>query len=296
MRIAILGARGFLGKRLCQQLTTQGHEVVGYVLNSNLEQNPSFETRSVIDLITLPLSDQSPYDITINLAARRSTRDQRFSENEVNNFTFEIPKEFILHTASSQTIVINASTYIQNYGGENGRTVDSYGAAKEQLSKFLSEKSEIEGFKTRDLFFFTLYGIGDRSNHLVPLLLDAAKSGDQISLSPGYQLMNLLYLDDAVQNILNCISLTDQSFYRKSYVWREDYFSVRELVARIESVIGTEINCDWGSRDYAGHEMMNQWPIPMQQLKGFIATTELEDGIRKIWEASKGDTRVESEI
>lgn len=33
MRIAILGALGFLGKNLAKHLSTQGHEVTGFVLD-----------------------------------------------------------------------------------------------------------------------------------------------------------------------------------------------------------------------------------------------------------------------
>jgi len=58
---------------------------------------------------------------------------------------------------------------------------------------------------------------------------------------------------------------------------------VKELVNKIELVIGRQINCSWGSREYAGHEMMNPWLIPMEQLTNFITATKLEEGISKIW-------------
>lgn len=283
MKIAILGARGFLGQNLGRLLVAQGHEVVGFVLNPELEKDMEFECLSVTELLSSPITSKSSYDVTINLAARRSTRNQQFTEDEVNEFTYEIPKEFIMRTAGSQTIVLNASTYIQNFAGETSRTVDSYGAAKEKLSQFLEIQSLVSGFRTRDLFFFTLYGIGDRPGHLVPLLLDAARTGNKIALSPGGQLMNLLYVNDAAQNILNCISLGGELSYSKNHVWAENYFTVKQLVSIIESTIGEKINCDWGSREYAGHEMMSPWNIPMQQLNNFVAPTALEDGISKIW-------------
>lgn len=289
MKIAILGARGFLGRNLGQSLITKNHEVTGYVLDPNLERNSGFECRSVAELLKSQITGESPYDVTINLAARRSTRIQPFTESQVNEFTYEIPKEFILRTAGPQTLVLNSSTYIQNFEGSTGQTVDSYGAAKEKLSCFLEEKSSRFEFGTTDLFFFTLYGPGDRSSHLVPLLLQAAATGERISLSPGHQLMNLLYIDDAVQNIERTISLGQKVGYQKKYVWSGEYFSVRELVERIQSTIGKEINCTWGGRDYVGHEMMESWTIPMEQLPGFTAPTFLEDGITQIWKAIEAD-------
>lgn len=289
MKIAILGARGFLGQNLCPFLIDQGHEITGYVLSPEQEKGAGFECKSVNELLSLPISRTSTYDVTINLAARRSTRNQPFTEKEVNYFTYKIPKEFILRTSNPLTIVLNASTYIQNFGGRAGHTIDSYSAAKEMLSKFLDVESQKGRFITRDLFFFTMYGIGDRPSHLVPLLLNAAKSGESIAISPGHQLMNLLYISDAVQNILNCISQLPNAAYSKNYVWSSDYFSVRDLVTRIQAVTGRKINALWGGREYAGHEMMQPWPIPMAKLPGFTAPTDLETGIMRVWKVNVAD-------
>ena len=286
MRISILGAGGFLGQNLARRLVRDGHQVVGYVLSPS-KIDLGFECQSVFSLIKSTSTLTPGFDVTINLAARRSTKSAPLSDDQVNEFTYEIPKQFLLRTGLENTIVVNMSTYIQNFAGDSGRTVDSYGAAKEKLSQFLESQSIIGEFTVRDLYFFTLYGSGDRPSHLIPLLLEAAKSGDEIGLSPGHQLMNLLYVDDAVQNIVNCISLKEDTPYRKSYVWDEDYFSVRELVNRVELIIGRKINCSWGARDYAGHEMFIPWTIPMQQLAGFSTRTKLEEGIAMMWESNQ---------
>ena len=183
------------------------------------------------------------------------------------------------------TLVLNSSTYIQNFEGRRGYTVDSYGAAKEKLSRFLEKESSIGMFKVVDLFFFTIFGPGDRDSHLVPLILNAAKTTIPISLSPGYQLMNLQYIDDAIHNILTSIALKNFDSYQSNYVWSHEYFSVREVVARIESTIEREIYCNWGARQYVGHEMMEPWVIPMELLPGFESPTSLEEGITPTWKS-----------
>jgi len=286
MKIAILGAQGFVGRNLGQALVSRGHDVTGYVLDTGIGGTPGFQCESVYTLLKSEFRSEPFYDVTINLAARRKTSAQPFTENEVKNFTFEIPKEFILRTAGPDTLVLNSSTYIQNFGGTSGRTVDSYGASKEKLSRFLEIESSQNRFRTLDLFFFTLYGVGDRSNHLVPLLIDAAVKGKQILLSPGDQLMNLLFIDDAIDNILQCINGTELTGYTKNYVWSDEYFSVRELVEKIQYAIGKSIDCAWGAREYVGHEMMEPWTIPMEQLPRFVAPTNLETGIKKIWKST----------
>jgi nucleoside-diphosphate-sugar epimerase len=286
LKISILGAAGFLGQNLARRLVSDGHQVTGYILNPS-KNDLGFESKSILSFLDSNSLSVPNSDVTINLAARRSTRNQPITEAEVNKFTYEIPKEFIMRTAGPETIVLNASTYIQNFAGETGRTVDSYGSAKEKLSRFLEKQSMTSGFRTRDLFFFTLYGLGDRPNHLVPLLLDAARLGNRVQLSPGDQLMNLLYVNDATQNILNCITSGEEISYGKNYVWAENYITVKQLVSAIESTTGRKINCEWGAREYAGHEMMKPWPIPMPQLNNFVAPTSLEEGISIIWKTTQ---------
>ena len=288
MKIAILGAQGFLGKSLSSALLNLGHEVIGFVLEPSKAANSKFPCRLVNELIHISHSNNFEFDVTINLAARRSTLSQPLSELQVTEYTFHIPREFINKTASQNTLVINASTYIQNYAGIKGKTVDSYGKAKQLLSNFIEDKSKIMGFRALDLYFFTLYGIGDRPSHLVPLLLNAARTGQEIELSPGDQLLNLMYVEDAVSNILKCLSWKMESQYEAYSVWTEDYFSVRQLVSRIEGTINLDVKSKWGARSYAGHEMMTPWNVPVPQLPFLSVPTTLEEGIKKIWQSSAG--------
>lgn len=283
MKIAILGALGFLGRNLTHSLTMQGHEITGFVLHTPVVQPSGFLCRSVSSLGERNASSADRFDVVINLAARRSTKSNPLTDSKVKEFTFDLPKDFILRASSSGTLVVNASTYIQNFEGQDGKTVDSYGAAKQQLSRFLVEESEAHGFRTLDLYLFTVYGPGDKPTHLVPSLISAAKKGEGISLSPGNQLMNLIYIDDVVRNFSMTLSTKDEFFYRRHFMWSEEYISVRNLVESIEAIGKVEIDCLWGERPYAGHEMFKPWHIPMTQMPGFEARVTLEEGLKELW-------------
>lgn len=73
--------------------------------------------------------------------------------------------------------------------------------------------------------------------------------------------------------------------YQKNYVWTNEYFSLKDIVDRIQTAIGRKIDCSWGARKYVGHEMMEIWPIPMEQLPCISAPTDLEQGINRIWKS-----------
>ena len=283
MKVAILGANGFLGKGLARKLVTQGHEVTGFVLEVPRKNTSGLSFVTIKELLSSKHNGIEGFDVAINLAARRSTTNTPYSEKDVREFTFNIPKQFILKTATPGTLVINASTYIQNFQGVVGKTVDTYGAAKQELSEFLNDVSSVNTFKTLDLFLFTIYGPGDRTNHLLPTLLGAAQNGTSVDLSLGHQIINLLYLDDAVSNITHVLDFKSERYYEKHYLWDSEYFTVRELVTVIEEVTRKKIRANWGGRNYVGHEMMEPWLIPMSQLPGFKVKVPLKNGIYRLW-------------
>jgi nucleoside-diphosphate-sugar epimerase len=283
MKVAILGALGFLGRNLAHSLAMQGHEVTGFVLNTPTVQPAGYLCVPLTSLSRRNISSSDRYDVVINLAARRSTKSNPLTDSKVQEFTLDIPKDFILRASDSGTLILNASTYIQNFEGQDGKTVDSYGAAKQQLSQFLAQESETHGFRTLDLYLFTIYGQGDRQTHLVPSLISAARKGEGISLSPGNQLMNLIYIDDVVRNFSTMLGTKDDFSYRRHFMWSENYISVRHLVETLEKIAGVKIDCLWGERPYMGHEMFEPWYIPMTQTPGFQARVTLEEGLRELW-------------
>lgn len=282
MKIAILGALGFLGRNLTQSLAMQGHDITGFVLHTPVVQPSGFICRPLSALDEYA-SSADRFDVVINLAARRSTKSNPLTDSKVKEFTFDLPKDFILRASKSGTLVVNASTYIQNFEGQDGKTVDSYGAAKQQLSQFLFQESEAHGLRTLDLYLFTVYGPGDKPTHLVPSLISAAKKGEGISLTPGNQIMNLIYIDDVVSNFSMTLSTKDKFSYRRHFMWSEEYISVRYLVESIESLTKVKIDCLWGERPYAGHEMFKPWHIPMTQFPGFETRVTLEEGLKRLW-------------
>lgn len=284
MNIAILGANGFLGQHLTTTLVTSGNEVTGFVLNPKLTSNFGYREVSIRELLNKSHTNFERFDVAINLAAKRSTKGQPYSDSEVMEHTFQIPYNFFLQTVTSSTLLINASTYIQNYMGTIGNTIDTYSFAKQKLSDSLENLARTDDFTILDLFFFTLYGPRDRSSHLIPLLLEAAKRNQSIDLSPGKQLINLLFVDDAVENIVRLLNTKETLGYRKYHVWSEELKTIKEVVADIEDSLGVTINSKWSAREYSGHEMLSRWPKVTELVPNFSASTLFEEGIRCIWD------------
>jgi nucleoside-diphosphate-sugar epimerase len=234
------------------------------------------------------------FDVIINVAMKRSTKINPISDYELNESNFHTPLEVIRRKSSKNTLVINTSTYIQNYEGKVGNTVEKYGASKELLSKSLRSDSELGQYKVIDLFLFTLYGPGDRESHLVPLLLSSIHQSARLELSEGNQLIHLMYIDDVVDNIVNALSISVHG-YSPYCLWNNDYLTVKQLVSTIEDVFKVNIEVKWGAKDYAGHEMFTPWERPFDQIPNMLTRTPLVEGLRRTYE-SRTKTITENQI
>jgi nucleoside-diphosphate-sugar epimerase len=215
---------------------------------------------------------------------KRSSKRLPVPDDDLRQLNYEIPLNIIRRYSNQNTLVINTSTYIQNYKGIKGQTVETYGATKELLSSALKSDAGEGMYRVLDLYLFTLYGPGDRETHLVPLLLSAIKSKTVVSLSEGKQLLNLLYAQDAVDSIVGAIT-NNKKGYSAYHLWEPVYFTVRDLVLAIEQSLETKLQVEWGAVPYGGHEMFEPWAIPIEKYPNLISKTSLADGIKLTFES-----------
>lgn len=281
MKILVLGGSGFLGKRLLSKLIVSGGDIF-----AGVRSKPDDLVEGCTYLLISELLDNKKYkfDTIINVAMKRSTRHAPVTDEVLRELNFETPLKIISQLSTVDTLVINTSTYIQNYRGVKGNTVENYGYFKERLSEALAIQAGKSKFRVIDLYLFTLFGPGDRETHLVPSLLSALKSGNQISLSEGNQLINLLYLDDAVNSILNAMEWKIQS-YSAFYLWDPNYLTVRNLVSIIEDAFMLKMDVVWGGVPYSGHEMFEPWDIPLTKFPDLTLEHSLTEGIKICFDA-----------
>lgn len=282
MKILVIGANGFLGRAIISRIDTEINEVIGLVRNLNDSFLGNCKLIEIDDLNGYSFLKDIYFDVILNVSMKRSVG---LDERLTMDLNFNKPFNIISDLANSNTLVLNASTYIQNFGGIEGVAKESYGQAKNLLSSGLEKEAKLGKFRVLDLFLFTLYGPGDSPGRLIPLLLREGFVGNRISLTEGNQLMNLLYVNDAVDLFLDAFKYSEIG-YSKFYLWEDSYLTLREIVGTIETVLGFEIPVDWGRKPYSGHEMFSPWEIPMKQFPNFETKTNLLSGITKILNCS----------
>jgi len=284
MKILVLGGSGFLGKKLIDKMGQQSIELHTAVRNVPLSIQRNCNYILIEDLERGSSSIPLEFDVIINVAMKRSSKRLPVPDDDLWQLNYEIPINIIRRYSNQNTLVINTSTYIQNYKGIKGQTVETYGATKELLSSALKSDASEGLYRVLDLYLFTLYGPGDRETHLVPLLLSAIKSKTVVSLSEGKQLLNLLYAQDAVDSIVGAITSSKKG-YSAYHLWEPVYFTVRDLVLAIEQALETKLQVEWGAVPYGGHEMFEPWAIPIEKYPNLTSKTSLADGIKLTFES-----------
>jgi len=284
MKILVLGGSGFLGKKLIDKMGQQSIELHTAVRSVPLSLQRNCNYILIEDLEKGSSSIPLEFDVIINVAMKRSSKRLPVPDDDLRQLNYEIPLNIIRRYSNQNTLVINTSTYIQNYKGIKGQTVETYGATKELLSSALKSDADEGLYRVLDLYLFTLYGPGDRETHLVPLLLSAIKSKTVVSLSEGKQLLNLLYAQDAVDSIVGAITSSKKG-YSAYHLWEPVYFTVRDLVLAIDQALETKLQVEWGAVPYGGHEMFEPWAIPIEKYPNLISKTSLADGIKLTFES-----------
>lgn len=178
--------------------------------------------------------------------------------------------------------LINAGTSWQHYKDAKYNPVCLYAATKQAFEDVLSYYVEAEGLRVVTLKLFDTYGPGDRRPKLFSALGKAAATQDPLSMSPGEQLLDLVYIDDVVSAFMLATELVqrgDES--RQEYaVSAGKRITLRELVALYQRVAGKTVPVKWGARPYRDREVMIPYegfrPVP-----GWTPTVSLEEGIKR---------------
>jgi nucleoside-diphosphate-sugar epimerase len=281
MKVLVIGGHGFLGRRLIESLIKMNVETTSIVRSISSAQVKRCHFILVDEIINMRSNELPKYDVIVNVAMKRSSRALPIPNETIQQLNFVIPLEIIRRTALESTLLVNTSTYIQNFQGVRGNTVESYGYSKQLLTEGIEQDALKGYYNVVDLFLFTLYGPNDRPTHLIPLILSALKRDSALELTGGDQMINLLYLEDAVGSILNAVN-NFYPGYNPYHLWHPKYLTVKELVVAMEELAGKKLQAKWGSISYSGHEMFEPWPVPFQLFPRMLSGTSLLEGLRKV--------------
>lgn len=290
MKKALLtGITGFIGLHLAKKLLKDGWEVhaivrptsaierVHRVLGNQVYLHMRKKDNDLVDI----LHNVHP-NIVFHLA---SLYLPKHSYNDIpelidSNVTFGTQ----LLDAMVETGIyyfINTGTSWQHYENAPYNPVNLYAASKQAFLAMQKFYEETTPLKVINLQLFDTYGPSDSRRKLFTLLKEASKSGETLLMSPGNQLIDIVYIDDVVDAFLCAAKLlfSSRKLASNTYaVSSGNPLKLRDLVQKFEEVSERHVCVKWGGRPYRIREVMRPWSTG-NKLPGWCCKVPLEKGI-----------------
>lgn len=177
---------------------------------------------------------------------------------------------------------INTGSYWQHYNNDEFNPVNLYASTKQAFEDIIKYYSELHGLKFITLILCDVYGPKDKRNKIINLLKKTNK--EKLLLSPGYQLIDPVYIDDVINAyiIASKMIMNNKKILSQRYlVSSQRPITLRNLVNEIEFITKKKLNIKFSKRPYNLRE--NFIICDKEILPNWSTRVTLNDGLKKIF-------------
>ena len=287
----VTGATGFVGSHLAKRLVRDGWSVHAVVrAASELPESDEMarvhrylcdgRVESVIDAVAA-----AKPDVVFHLASLFIAQHQAADVDRLVESNILFGSQLLEAMAQARVAcLVNAGTSWQHFHGPDYDPVNLYAATKQAVTDIIRYYVDACGIRCITLKLFDTYGPDDRRRKLLSLLIQAARTGEPLALSPGEQVMDLIFVEDVVEAFLVASGmLLDgcEPAYQDFAVSGGQRVSLRELVKLCEEIMGARIPVNWGARAYRPREVMvPEWFA--DGLPGWRPRYSLREGLSRV--------------
>ncbi|MBT0653786.1 NAD-dependent epimerase/dehydratase family protein [Geomobilimonas luticola] len=288
----LTGATGFIGSHVARRLVESGWSV-HVILRADSDLSP---ISGILDRITVHRHDGSTEgledivrqvapDTVFHLAslflAQHRPEDVESLVRSNVLFGAQLLEAMVKHGVRR---LVNTGTSWQHYESRDYSPVNLYAATKQAFEDILRYYVEATSLRAISLKLFDTYGPGDPRPKLFTLLRRVAQEQQPLAMSPGEQLIDLVYIDDVTDAFLMAAErlLADLVPGHESYAVSSGApVRLRELVETYGRVLDRPLPIQWGGRSYREREVMVPWNAG-KSLPGWRPKVGLEEGIERM--------------
>ena len=213
MKVAVTGAKGFVGRHVLAELARRGVEVIATERPNGVRDRPAAgDVRWVALDIARPPDD--PFaalgnpDVLLHLAW-----DGLPNYRSLHHFEQELPRQYDFLSRAVRAglpALVTAGTCFE-YGQQSGalaadletRPTNPYGFAKDALRKQLQYLQSVHPYRLTWARLFYMYGDGQPANSLFAMLKTAVAAGHrEFPMSGGEQLRDYLPVDEVARRLV----------------------------------------------------------------------------------------------
>lgn len=283
----ITGVTGFIGGHLAQRLLADGWTVHALVREGSAP--PSLGGLQVhghdgtVAGLTRIVGAAAP-DVVFHLASLylADHRPEQVDDLVASNVLLGVQLAEAMSAAGASRLV-NTGTAWQHFRTTDYHPVNLYAATKQACEDLLLYYHSARELSVLTLKLFDTYGAGDKRRKLVQILVDAARSGEPLNMSPGEQAIDLTHVDDVVEAFLIAAQrlLGSEAPLNECYFIAGERHSLRELVSKVEERLGRSLSVSFGKRPYREREVMSPVP-PDPLLPGWTPRRTLDRELRTL--------------
>lgn len=253
MRILVYGGTGYIGSHLIECLINKNYCVANVGRRKVIFDK--VVNYSVHDEMQVIIKEFAPEKI-IYLSACFDNENI----GEIVDVNIKIPLEILncINKMDVKAEFIYIGSYWQ-FGDQSSPDIpiDIYSASKKAMASFLDYYNEYTDISCKEIVLYGTYGGSDRRGKLLDYMINSANKNQQMTLSEGRQLLNLVEISDVCENIEITIGDTESN---KFQILSDKCYTPRELVSMINNL--KKVKVKFGSIPYRKVELMTPFNNP----------------------------------
>lgn len=269
-KFLVTGATGFVGSNLSRKLLELDCRVsiiskkeFGYQNIEDIKESLDIFEYDGNILNLIEYMKKNKFDGVFHLASLFIAEHESLDVDNLIDSNIKFGVQLLEAMKESEIkLLVDTGTSWQHYENQDYNPVDLYAATKQAFQDIIKYYTEAENIRCITLKLFDTYGENDKRPKLINLLNKFADEGVELNMSPGDQMLDLVYIDDVVEAFLVAIKelIKNKDIKNEKFaVASGNETSLKKVIETFENISNKKIKVNWGGKKYRKREVMNLW-------------------------------------